>query len=303
MKERYVFNWYLMKLHYITTDVAPYSFESIIDIIDDEIFMSLNLRKEVDDILNGEEVQDVLCDTDWDDLSSAIAQLFDMTTNGVFDWNVKTGEYYDHYDKMLHFLCCNLESESGRILKTYTCKLSDTRAFENGVHSFYLPNFYCGNGEPEGAKLALNLVDIFMKSNQWNIGFYDADGILISDIASWAKSNNDLDIESIIPVVWFGHINDLQECWSITPETSDQHIEGFWGDYYEGALEDICNSSSGLGIYYSVWEYGLDYDESVFSDIKKKCPICLDLSQKERSEALFKLVTSIYHNNKSLEKP
>lgn len=288
-----------MRLHYFTENSAPYSFESIIDLLDDETFKSLNLREEVDEILNGEEVQDVLCDIYWDDLSSVIAALFDMATNGVFDWNEKTEEYYEHYDKMLHFLCCNLENESGRIIASYTCKLSDTRAFENGVHSFYLPNFYSGNGEPEGAQLALNLIETFMKSNQWNIGFYDADGILISDIASWAKNNIDLDIVSIKPVVWFGHADDLQECWSITPETTDQHIEDFWGDFYEGALEDICDASSGLGIYYSVWEYGLDYDESIFSDIRKNCPICLDLPQKERADALFKLVTSLYNENKS----
>ena len=62
-----------------------------------------------------------------------------------------------------------------------------------------------------------------------------------------------------------------------------------WGDYYEGALPYICNAEDGLGIYYSVWEYGLDYDDSIFDDIKRSCPIDLNLANEDRTNALFNL--------------
>lgn len=59
----------------------------------------------------------------------------------------------------------------------------------------------------------------------------------------------------------------------------------------------ICNAEGGLRIYYSVWEYCLDYDDSIFDDIKRSCPIDLNLANEDRTNALFNLIVSIYNEN------
>lgn len=285
-----------MKFHFYTKQGSPYSFEYYIDICSDEEFMSKLNSEELLTILNSEDMLDLFRDADWVDLKDMIGTSFDMTTDGVFDWDDKTGEYYDHYDLMLHHLTCDLELDSGRIIDSYVCSLSDGWEFANGVFSIYINNFYCGNGEPEGAQLALNIVDNFIRSNQWNIGFYDESNILITDIVSWSKCNQ-LDINVITPIVWFGNPDCVHECWSITPKTTDLFVKEFWCDYYEGALPHICNADNGLGIYYSVWEYGLEYDDSIFNDIKCSCPVDLNLANVDRANALYNLIVSIYNEN------
>ena len=291
-----------MKLHFYTLDTSPYVFNYYLDIINDDEFKSLLQHEDVDSILNSDDVEDIIRDEYWEELKDVISSLFDLRTNGVFDWNEKTNEYYEHFDRMLHFLNCSLEYDSGDTVKVYSCELSDSRSFEDDTFSFYIPNFSCGNGEPEGAQLALNIADHFMRANQWHYGFYDANGRLITDIASWAKTNT-LDIRTINPVVWFGHDDDIPECWSITPKTTDLFIKEFWGDYYEGALLHICDAAAGLGIYYSVWEYGLDYDSSIFEDIKNRCPINLDLINEDRTNALYNLIVSVYNENRGVQCP
>ena len=252
-------------------------------------------------ILNGDDVRDLLNDDLFSgglsNLESIVSSMFEKTTNGVFDWNEKTGEYYDHFERMISFLSCNVEYDSGEIIAVYDCEFSDYFQFNGHILSFTLVGFFSGNGEPIGAQLALDLAECFMESNQWNVGFYNADGILVTDISSWAR-NNELNVEAITPIVWFGHSDDVQECWSITPKTSDLFIKEFWNDYYEGALEHICDASAGLGIYYSVWEYGLDYDESIFEEVKSRCPIDLSLHNVDRANALYNLIISIYNENK-----
>lgn len=270
--------------------------------MEDEKFVALNQKKSVEDILNSDDIFDLISDNDWSELVTAIDSLFDKTTNGVFDWNEKTGEYYDFFNERLHDLNCSLENKAGVIISVYSCKLSDRYSFHDHVLSLSIPNFYCGNGEPIGAQLALKMADFFMTANQWHIGFYDAKEVLITDIASWAK-NNTLDIRAITPVVWFGLDDDITECWSLTPKTSDLFVKEFWGDYFEGALLHICDSNAGLGIYYSVWEYGLEYDSSIFEDIKYRCPINIDLSNEERTNALYNLIVSIYNDNKGAQFP
>lgn len=291
-----------MRLHYYTLDSAPYSYEAFIAILDDEEFTLRRGHEELDELLNSNEVIDVLYEEDMEVLKSKIAVLFDLSTNGVFDWEEKTGEYFEHYEQMLHFLKCDLETNSGAVLSSFVCTLGESMSFCNGFHSLYIPNFYCGNGEPEGAQLALDLVDDFMRSNQWHVGFYDNNGLLITDIAHWSK-NNVLDVTSIKPIIWFGHKDEIAECWSITPHTSDLFIKNFWDDYFEGALDYICQASSGLGIYYSVWEYGLNYDESLFKEIKSRCPIDIESLNLERANALYNLIISIYNKSKDTSFP
>ena len=176
-----------MKFHFYTKEGCPYNFEYYIDICSDEEFTSSVNAHNLLTILNAEDICDLLSDEDWSDLSSLIHSLFDMSINGVFDWEDKTDEYYDHYDQMLHYLICDLEFDSGQVLESFAGSLSDKREFANGEFSICLDDFYAGNGEPTGARLALNLVDNFIRSNQWNIGFFDQDKKLISDIASWSK--------------------------------------------------------------------------------------------------------------------
>ena len=292
-----------MKLHFYTKKASSFSYNSIIKIMEDERFFALNQKAMIGEILNSDDVLDIISDNDWSELTAAIEPLFDKTTNGVFDWNKKTGEYYVFFNEMLHDLNCSLENEAGEVFSSYYCELSDRGCcFHDHIISLYIPNFYSGNGEPVGAQLALEMAEHFMNANQWHIGFYDANELLITDIASWAK-NNMLDIRAITPVVWFGHDDDITECWSLTPKTSDLFIKEFWGDYYEGALLHICDADAGLGIYYSVWEYGLEYDSSIFEDIKSHCPINIDLANEERTNALYNLIVSIYNNNKGAQFP
>lgn len=291
-----------MKLHLYTKESAPYSFENHIDIIKDEEFRALLQEEAVEDILNGDDVRDSFYDGDLSTLETAISSMFDMTTNGVFDWNEKTGEYYDLFERMIRFLDCNVEYDSGEVIAVYDCELSERFHVDDNTLYLTLINFYSGNGEPIGAQLALDLVECFIKANNWNIGFYDAAGNLITDIASWSKKNK-LNIQEITPIIWFGHLDDIQECWSITPNTSDLFIDSFWNNYYEGALEDICDASAGLGLYYSVWEYGLEYDESLFEGVKSRCPVDLGLANVERANALYNLIVSIYNEHKNDEFP
>ena len=288
-----------MNLHFHTRDKSSYSYNSIIKLMEDEKFVALNQKTTAEDILNSDDVYDIISDYDWSELIAAIDSLFDKTTNGVFDWNEKTGEYYDFFNEMLHDLNCSLENDAGEVISLYLCELSEGYRFHNNVLSLYIPNFYCGNGEPIGAQLALEIAECFMNANQWHVGFYDASEVLITDVASWAK-NNTLDVHVITPVVWFGHDDDITECWSITPKTSDLFIKEFWGDYFEGALLHICNADEGLGIYYSVWEYGLEYDSSIFEDIKSRCPINMDLVYEERMKSLYNLIVSICNDNKGV---
>ena len=287
-----------MKLHFYTKESASFSFETHIDIIEDEEFRAFLQEESVDDILNDDFFRESLIDVDLSDLEIAISSMFDMTTNGVFDWNEKTGEYYDLFKRMIRFLNCNVEYDSGEVVSIYDCELSWTYHVNDKTLYLMLTCFYCDNGEPIGAQLALDLVECFIKANNWNIGFYDAAGILVTDIASWAKKNK-LNTQVITPIVWFGHHNDVQKCWSITPNTSDSFIESFWNNYFEGALEYICNASAGIGLYYSVWEYGLNYDESLFDGVKSRCPIDLGCTDVERANALYNLIVSIYNENKN----
>ena len=93
-----------MKFHFYTKEGCPYNFEYYIDICSDEEFTSSVNAHNLLTILNAEDICDLLSDEDWSDLSSLIHSLFDMSINGVFDWEDKTDEYYDHYDQMLHYL-------------------------------------------------------------------------------------------------------------------------------------------------------------------------------------------------------
>ena len=285
-----------MKLHFYTKESAPYSFESFVELFEDKEFKSRICREKIEDIINSDEAREAFYNCDMSELEGAIDSLFDMSTNGVFDWTNKTDEYYDHFNRMIKCLNCKVEFDSGEIIAECDCDFSDIFHLDGQTLYITLTNFYSGNGEPKGAQLALDLVECFMKTNQWHVGLYDSKGLLVTDITSYAK-NNKLDIQAITPIVWFGHKDDVQECWSITPNTRDSFIQEIWGDYFEGALEHICNASSGLGIYYSVWEYGLDYNESLFNEIKSNCPIDLNLSESARKNALYSLIVSMFNEN------
>lgn len=292
-----------MKLHFCTQDKAEYSFEYSLNIMSDDEYNSLIQEKEIDDILNSDEVLDLISNSDLDAIIEVIDSLFDKTSNGMFDWNDKCVEYYDLFDKSLQKLCCRLENEAGDFIKEYNCKLSDGYyIFSDKNLSVSLTNFNSGNGEPIGAQLALEMVELFMNTGQWHVGLIDSKNNLITNISAWAKDHI-LDIESIKPIVWFGRQEEFSECWSITPDTRDLFVNQFWGDYYEGALPYICKADEGLGIYYSVWEYDLDYDPSIFEDIKSSCPIDLSLNNEDRANALYNLVISIYNDNKADEFP
>ena len=289
-----------MKLHFFTKELAPFSFELYIDIIDDEEFKSWNQEEDIDSILSNDDIQDMIREEDWSDLSYTIGSLFDKTTDGVFDWVEKTKEYYAHFNRMLHYLNCALECDgSGETIADYTCELCyEQSGFKNHLFSLYLPDFYCENGEPEGARLALSIIARFLKTNQWHIGFYDTNDRLITDITTWSKSNK-LDIQAIKPIVWFGRIDTIHECWSITLKTTDSFMKKFWGGNLEGALSYICNGNAGAGIYYSIWEFGLYSGYMDFDDIKSQCPIDLNLDSISRANALFNLVESVYNEKKA----
>jgi len=323
-----------MKLHFFTKDTAAFFLDYSLYIMDDEYFDSLlneneiddeyfdsllneneiddeyfdsllnylNEKKEVDDILNSDEVLDLLYGSDLDAIIKVIDSLFDKTSNGMFDWNEKTGEYYELFENSLQMLICRLENESGEIIKEYNCELYECFKFSDNIFYVSLGNFYCGNGEPIGAQLALEMVEVFMKTGQWHVGFLDTNKNLVTNISVWAK-NHILEITTIKPIVWFGSQDDVSECWSITPDTKDQFVNQFWRDYYEGALPYICKADEGIGIYYSVWEYGLDYDSSIFEAIKSSCPISLELVNEDRTNALYNLVISIYNDSKAEEFP
>lgn len=283
-----------MKLHFFTEKTAPYSFELFVNLFEDEEFKTMIKKETIEEILNSHDVRESFYDSDRDELKEAIASLYDIKTNGVFDWEEETDEYYSHFDRMINYLRCNAEYDSGKIIAEFDCKLSDMFDLDDQTLSITVPGFYTGNGEPIGSQLALDLVENFLKENQWHVGFFDSNGALVTDVASWAK-NNKLDIQAITPVVWFGLINDIQKCWSITPKTSDSFIKEFWDDYFEGALEHICNASAGYSFYYSVFEYGLNHDDSLFKSIKSCCPIDLSLPDADRANALYNLIISVYN--------
>lgn len=286
-----------MKLHIYTKENLHYQFEHNLYLINDEEFRSRLEDKELLGFLNSDDIIDLLIDEDWTNLRELVDAQFDRTINGVFDWEEKTCDYYEHFDNMLHYLICDLEYDTGSVAGTYTCSLSDHWGFDNEILHLSIDNFHAGMGEPEGAQLALDLVDDFMRSNKWHIAFFDKNKTLIKDVIEWSRCNF-LDINTIVPVVWFGKEDYIPECWSITPETTDLFIKEFWGDYYEGALPHICKADCGLGIYYSVWEYGLDYDMQIFEDVKNSCPIDITLANVERCNALYNLIVSIYNVNK-----
>lgn len=276
-----------MKLHFYTSESAPFSFELFTDVFKEEG----NLICQIDVLenkLNSEELLYYLWDLDWSSLKTAISSLFDKRTNGEFDWSEKTDEYYAHFDKMIAYMRCDLQDDSEIIIASYQCQLAENWKFSNPILSFPLSGFYCGNGEPEGTQLALDMIDIFLRENQWHIGFYDSHGTFVSDIKSWAGKNT-YDRQRIIPLVWFGYDDCVQDIWSITLDTKDSFIKEFWGDYYGGALPYICGADPYL-FYYSLCEYGLDYDETIFEDVKSRCPIDLDLDSQSRAEALFNLI-------------
>ena len=293
-----------MKLHIYTKESASYSFDCTIEIMDDEEFDKLLQDSTIVDVLNSDEVTSIIENSDFAyDLRDAIDPLFNMESNGEFDWNEKTCEYYDLFNKHVKDCICQVEMESGKIIKQYQCVHDDCYfTFSEDCFSFCLPNFYSGNGEPIGAQLALEMVDMFMKSCHWHIGLIDSEDRLVSNISSWAKDNI-LDLSSIKPIVWFGKEDIVTNCWSITPDTRDLFIKTFWGNYFEGALTYICKADEGLGIYYSVWEYGLYYDPKVFVSIKENCPINIDLPNVDRTNALYNLIISIYNENKAEELP
>ena len=216
-----------MKLHFFTEDTAPYSFETDIEIMDDADFHSQCLEETINEILNSDEVLDIIIDSDLSDIVVEIEPLFDMGTNGVFDWTEETDKYYDFVNEMLRVLICDVEDESGILLSHFTCGLSDCFHFSDSKFSLNLSGFYSGNGEPIGAQLALDMVEAFMDTNEWNIGLFDSEGKLISDIAEWSKCHV-LDIKTIKPVIWFGCKKEISDCWSITPQTTDSFVEDFW---------------------------------------------------------------------------
>lgn len=133
-----------------------------------------------------------------------------------------------------------------------------------------------------------------MDSNDWNIGFFDKNGTLISDNnISTISEDNMCSLSEMKPVIWFGTKDVVTNCWSITPETEDSFIKDFWGEYYDGAMNFIFKADSSF-FYYTVCEYSLDYDSKLFEKIKANCPIDLNLPQAERNNALHDLVKSEY---------
>lgn len=246
-----------MKLHFFTNIGAPYSFNASIEFIENKAFQE---SYEIVDTLMGEDVLDQFIENYSADLTDAIDSIFDMKTNGRFNWHDKDKEYRLFYNKMLMLLNCDLEDENGIVHRHYTCELSEYGArssFSDTIVFLYLGTLCYDNGNPAGTQLALNVVQEFMEKNKWHIGFWDAHGLFVNDIVTWSKSNV-LNLNSITPVVWFGLSDDIVECWSITPDTTDYFINLFWSDYFNGALPLICNAD--VEFYYSEWEYALDYD-------------------------------------------
>ena len=138
-----------------------------------------------------------------------------------------------------------------------------------------------------------------MKDHRWNIGFYNNDGVLINDIPLWSKSNI-LVIDDIKPIIWFGPKNHIFKVWSISIDTSDEYIKSFWTEFYDGALNHICKADSGIGMYYTICEYGIEYNDNLFEHIKQICPINLNNKKEDRITSLNNLIISIYNENKIL---
>ena len=89
-----------MKLHIYTKESASYSFDCTIEIMDDEEFDKLLQDSTIVDVLNSDEVTSIIENSDFAyDLRDAIDPLFNMESNGEFDWNEKTCEYYDLFNK------------------------------------------------------------------------------------------------------------------------------------------------------------------------------------------------------------
>ena len=289
-----------MILHFCTQEETSYFFDYSLSIMDDERFDSLILEDEIDDILNSEEIIDMISNSDLDDIIEAIDPLFDKTSNGMFDWKAKTEEYYELFENMLKELNCRFENEAGDIIKIYNCELSDEDYyFSDDILSVSLTGFNSGYGEPIGAQLALEMTEVFMKAGQWHVGFFDSNKNLVTNISSWAKEHI-LDIAIIKPIVWFGSQDDISECWSITPDTSDLFLNQFWreedSDFLERASPYIFKADQDF--YFSLGEYGLEYDLSIFEEIKSSCPINIELPDEDRANALLNLVISIYNDRK-----
>lgn len=97
-----------MRLHFYTKDNSEYTFDFIIDLMSDEEFDSLNRENnDIDDIINSDEILSLIEESDFVcNLRDSIEPLFDTKTNGSFDWNDKTGEYYDLFEKNISLCIC-----------------------------------------------------------------------------------------------------------------------------------------------------------------------------------------------------
>ena len=285
-----------MKLKLLSKDTTPVRFEDLIELTDDLEIISKGMDVDANMFNNDKflkffinDINNIWWDPGCENLMEWIDSQFDYTSKGEFSWECWSDEYYELHNQLMSHLMCYVISDNGDILREFKCKLAVDGVRVNLINNIIelpLPDFYTGNGELAGVKLAMRLIEHFIISNVWHIGLIDENGQLASDNELLQNSN----AQKLTPIVWFGLEESPTECWSITTETTDEELEEFWGDYI--SFEIVCGADSMFD--YTIMEYGEDFDHRLFDHVKTTCPINLKASKGEREKALWDLILKSY---------
>ena len=131
-----------MKWYIYTKENAPFEFEyhlAINSIAEEELLAKFEtfknkkivldetysiieyIKDEFDDL----ELADDFYEKDWYcELRDLIDNHFDFTTNGEFDINEKSTDYYNLYEKMVRYFKCDLKFDSGELISSFDCVFS-----------------------------------------------------------------------------------------------------------------------------------------------------------------------------------
>lgn len=168
-----------MRWHIVSQTSAPYSCEVFYKITQEcsKIFSSKykeasQLKQKLSyqdyistDILIQDELLASLENFNWEEVRDTIDNLFIIPDCGEFDWEDECTRYYNHFENMVSYLKCILESDSGSTLAEFDVKFSDDFKFQGDKLYTSFPCFYCGNGEKEGTELALCIIENYMRNH------------------------------------------------------------------------------------------------------------------------------------------